>query len=612
MDTATIDRTVDETVQLRGFLAEPPRGALARLMAVLRFNRRAMAWTFIGTVVASLVSLVQPAVAGMLVSALRNQDFAALLPVGGALLAAALVASGLTAAVNLTAARAGNQLVRDFRDAAARLSLRVPAEKLVDHPAADLVARCSIDSERMGEVYTRGPIQALGGIVLVSGALVQMTIIDPVLTLSALALTLTCLAIIMLASKRLTGISFDRQEAQGEYVSECTRALGSVLTLRAFVADAFAIRRLSVSSQRLLDASNRSAKANAFMAPLVTIFIQATLLVIVCIAVLRVHHGSLSVEHLVAFFMYTMMMIGPIAGSAETAMLMAETLGALQRIINLGDVVKPAPALKVSAEELAALEAMEAEPKGDPEVVHGQLSFRNVSVRYAQAGAGGREFALQDVSFDVPRGAWVALTGSSGSGKSTLLSLMEKFVVPSQGLVLVDGIPLDQREDDVYRSQVGYIEQSCPLFSGTVRDNLLLGRDGIDDARCWDILEKVGLTQAISARAEGLDAPVGESAYAFSGGERQRLAIARTLLGEPRMLLLDEITSGLDVVNREQIMGLIRTSMSGITTLASGHGRYGIDTADLVLVLDRGRLVDAGPPAEVRRRSALFRALVAH
>ena len=604
------DAGAANSVSIGELINHPPAHPLRRLLAILRYDRPAMVLAFLGTVAASLVALAQPVLAGTLVGVLRHGDFGAAVPAGAALVGLALLSSAITAAVNLISARAGNRTVRAFRDESAMIALRVPAEKLVDHPTADLVARCSIDSEHMGEVFVRGPIQALGGIVLVVGALVQMTLIDPVLTVAALVLTLACLATIVLASKRLSGISFDRQEAQGAYVAECTRALNSVLTLRAFVADVFAIRRLSTSSQQLQDASNRSAKANAFMAPLVTVAIQATLLVIVCIAVLRVQQGELPVEQLVSFFMYTMLMVGPITGSTETVMLMAETLGALQRILDLSDVVRPAPVAQITAAERAALDAQPDQPKGDPDVVHGEVRFRNVSVRYSRTGSGTREFALQDVSFDIPRGSWVALTGSSGSGKSTMLALLEKFVSPSQGMVLVDGIPLSERNDDVYRSQIGYIEQACPLFSGTVRDNLLLGRDGIDDDRCWDIIEKVGLSATISGRSEGLDASVGESAYAFSGGERQRLAIARTLLGQPRMLLLDEITSGLDVLNRGQIMSLIRSSMGGITTIASAHGRFGIDGADLVLVLDHGRLVDAGAPAEVTRRSALLRSLI--
>lgn len=605
----TADAGTGDSVQIGEFLNDPPTHPLRRLVAILRYDQRAMALAFFGTVAASLISLVQPVLAGDLVGVLRGGGFSEGLPAATALVGFALLASALTAAVNLISARAGNRAVRAFRDESATIALRVPAEKLVDHPAADLVARCSIDSEHMGEVFARGPIQALGGIVLVAGALVQMTIIDPVLTIAALALTIVCLGIIVLASQRLAGMSFARQEAQGAYVAECTRALTSVLTLRAFVADMFAIRRLSASSQRLQDAANRSARANAFMGPFVTVAIQATLLVIVCIAVLRVHQGHLPVEELVSFFMYTMLMVGPITGSTETVMLMAETLGALQRILDLRDVVKPAPAAEITPEERATLAVYESQPKGDPDVVQGEVSFRNVSVRYSQGGT--REFAVQDLSFDVPRGSWVALAGSSGSGKSTVLSLLEKFVSPSRGLVLVDGIPLSQRDDDVYRSQVGYIEQACPLFSGTVRDNLLLGRGGISDDQCWEIIENVGLAPTISARPEGLDAPVGESAYAFSGGERQRLAIARTLLGRPRMLLLDEITSGLDVLNRQQIMTLIRSSMGGITTIASGHGRFAVEGADLVLVLDHGRLVEAGSPTEVRGRSALFRSLIA-
>ena len=125
------------------------------------------------------------------------------------------------------------------------------------------------------------------------------------------------------------------------------------------------------------------------------------------------------------------------------------------------------------------------------------------------------------------------------------------------------------------------------------------------------MIDQVGLLRTLRERPDGLDAPVGESAYAFSGGERQRLAIARTLLRRPRMLLLDEITSGLDVLNRTQNMELIRSTMGDITILAAGHGRFGMDFADQVLVMDGGRLVEDGHPSDVAARSALFRSLIA-
>ena len=542
--------------------------------------------------------------AGSVVGVLQNGGFVAALPYGAILAGLAVFASGVTAVVNVVGAKAGNRTVRAFRDESAAIALRVPADKLVQHPTADLVARCSIDSERLDKVFTQGPVQALGGIVMVVGALAQMTVIDSILTVSAVGLTVGCLAFIIVISNRLTSFSFDRQEAQGAYVAEVTRALDSVLTLRAFVADKFAARRLDKSSQKLLDAANRGAKAHAFMSPVVTICIQATLLVIVCIAVLRVQTGSISVEALVSFFMYMMLIITPITGSAGTVMDMAECLGALQRIIDLRAVTDQSASriqLKPVATQIGGFPTETG--------LMGEIDFRNVSVRYPQAG-GNREYALAGVTFSVPAGSWVAMTGSSGSGKSTILSLLEKFIVPADGTILADRIPLGEHDDDEYRRQVGYIEQACPLFSGTVRDNLLLGRD-IDDEHCWEMIRQVGLDDTISARDGGLDTPVGESAYAFSGGERQRLAIARTLVGQPRMLLLDEITSGLDVLNREQIMNLIRTTMGGITTFAAGHGHFGMDIADLVLVLDKGRLVEFGPPAEVHRRSALFRSLVA-
>ncbi len=601
--------------RIGALLADPPANPISRLLVILRSDPRAMAIAFVGTLIASLAALAQPALTGELVGALQSMNVDKLLWLGSLLLAAAVVSSVITAGVNLITAYAGNRLVRSFRDESASIALRVPAEKLVQHPTADLVARCSIDSDKMGDVFVRGPIQALGALVLVAGSLVQMLRLDPLLTVSALVLCLLSLAVMVLASNRLTGVAFERQEAQGAYVAEVTRALDSVLTIRAFVANAFAIGRLSTTSQRLQDASNRSARAQAFMEPTVQALIQGTMLVIVLIACFRVQSGALPVDALVSFFMYTLMLVGPIAGSTDTIMLMAETLGALRRMVELKAVTErlPTDTARIRAElDALPLEDYGNRPRADPDLIEGDISFRNVSVRYHSAGGSGREFAVADVSFDIARGSWVVLTGTSGSGKSTILSVMERFLVPSQGLVLVDGHPLEDRDEDTYRSQVGYIEQACPLFAGTVRDNLLLGREDISDDECWQMLDRVGLYRTIRDRDEGLQAPVGESAYAFSGGERQRLAIARTLLRRPRLLLLDEITSGLDVLNRTQIMELIRTSMGDITTLAAGHGRFGTHWADQVLVLDRGRLVENGHPRDVTARSPLFRSLTAH
>lgn len=500
---------------------------------------------------------------------------------------------------------AGNRSVQRFRDEAAKMSLRIPAGKLVQHPTADLVARCSIDAELLNKVFSRGPLQALGNIVTVGGALIQMVIIDPMLTSAALGMTVACLVFIVILSRRLTGLSYQRQEAQGGFVAELTRSLESVLTLRAYVAEKFAARRLDVSSNELLVAANRGDRSRAFMGPIITACLQATLVLVVFIAVMRVHSGVLPIESLVAFFMFTLIMVGPILGSSDLVMEIAKSLGAVQRLVELEEVTRQAPSSRIHTKPVQ-LEAVTEPVQID---LRGYVDFENVSVKYPEA-SGGREYALDDVSFSVPAGAWVALTGSSGSGKSTILSLMEKFVEPTSGRIWVDGIPLDHLDEPHYRRQVGYIEQSCPLFSGTVRDNLLLGRD-IDDEHCWEIIRQVGLGNVISDREGGLSAAVGESAYAFSGGERQRLAIARTLVGQPRMLLLDEITSGLDVLNRAQVMNVIRATMPDTTTLAAGHGNFGIDAADLVIVLDKGRLVEFGTPAEVRRRSALFRSLIA-
>lgn len=595
--------------RVRTVLLSPAPHAWDLLRQVLRTNPRPMAFVFVGTLGASLYTLAQPVLTSHIISALQTLQWSSLLPALALLLGVGAASAVLTAAVNMTAARAGNAVVQEFRNESACMALRMPVERLTDHPSADLVNRCAVDSEKLTDIFTRGPIQALGGLTLLIGSLIQMVLIDPLLSVSALGLCTLTLGIIFVVSRRLTGVSFDRQEATGAYVAELTRALDFLLTLRALVAQDFATARLSRVSTALREASDRQSRAQAALRPVMGGLIHGTLVAIILLVFLRAQSGALSAASLVAFLLYVMILIGQLAGSTETAMQMTESLGALRRLTDMAALTTAPTPPEEQPGALVVRQPTACAPTHTN--ITGAIQFNRVSVHLPARPGRAHPTVLEDISFDVAPGSSVLLTGPSGCGKSTLLSVLERFIAPSSGQVLVDGLPLTQRPEEEYRRQVGFIEQSCPLFTGTVRDNLLLGADWITDEECWDMIRRVGLHPTVAGRPEGLDAPVGEASSTFSGGERQRLAIARTLLRRPRLLLLDEVTSGLDVRNRRMIMTLIRDAISGVTTIMAGHGRASADGVDHVLVLDEGRLVESGPPAHVAVRSSLYRALIA-
>ena len=234
-------------------------------------------------------------------------------------------------------------------------------------------------------------------------------------------------------------------------------------------------------------------------------------------------------------------------------------------------------------------------------------SFRNVSVHYPGASAP----ALSDVSIDIPAGRTIAIVGAVGSGKTTLLRLVARLVDPSGGEILIDG--LDQRSIPlaVLRGSIGCVPQDSVLFHRTVRENLLIGKP---DAADWEIEEACGVAQVwdeVQALPQGLDTLVGERGVTVSGGQRQRLALARALLRDPRILILDDALSHVDAGTEAQILGGLSSFMRNRTALIVSHRPAAAESASRVVALDHGRVVESGSHEELLalggRYAAIYR-----
>ena len=221
----------------------------------------------------------------------------------------------------------------------------------------------------------------------------------------------------------------------------------------------------------------------------------------------------------------------------------------------------------------------------------------------------GRE-ALRGVDLTVPAGARVALVGASGAGKTSLFSVLLGFVPPSGGTVRWDGTPLSQLQPSSVRGQMAWVPQEPVLFSGSVRHNLLLGRPGATDAELWEALRLAHAEDFVRTLPGGLDEPVGERGARLSGGQRQRLALARAFLCRPSVLLLDEPTSALDAQSEAAVGAGLAALMKGRTVLVIAHRLSTVRDADLIVVLDAGRVVEAGSHAELLARAGRYAQLL--
>lgn len=233
------------------------------------------------------------------------------------------------------------------------------------------------------------------------------------------------------------------------------------------------------------------------------------------------------------------------------------------------------------------------------------VTFRNVSFAYTD----DRVAPLQNVSFDVPPGEFLAIVGPTGSGKTTVADLLMRFYSAGTGLVAINGIHVRDISDHELRRVVGVVPQDTFLLHASIRDNLLIASPSASDADLVAAMRSAELHDFASLLPEGYDTMIGDRGIGLSGGQRQRLAIARVLLQNPPLLILDEATSSLDSLNERRIQAALDRASQGRTVIAIAHRLATIRDADRVLVLDAGHIVDSGTVDELRRRDGLFRTM---
>jgi ATP-binding cassette subfamily B protein len=354
------------------------------------------------------------------------------------------------------------------------------------------------------------------------------------------------------------------------------------------------IRRFTASSARLIDLELRSQLAGRWRMASLSIVFAAIPALIYLAAGLPVTEGTVSIGTLVAFTTLQNSLFRPLMGLLNTGVSVVSSLALFQRIFEYLDlpveIDDPAQPLPV-----------------EPDLIDGHVRLEDVSFSYP----GADRPALAGITLDVPAGSTLALVGETGSGKTTLGALVSRLYDPSAGRVTVDGIDLrDMRLADL-ASVVGVVSQETYLLHTTVRENLRYARPGATDAEIEDAARAAQIHDLIAGLPEGYDTMVGSRGHRFSGGEKQRIAIARTLLRDPRVLILDEATSALDNETERAVQQAFDTLAEGRTTITIAHRLSTIRDADQIVVLDHGQIAEAGTHASLLAGNGRYAALAA-
>ena len=392
------------------------------------------------------------------------------------------------------------------------------------------------------------------------------------------------LCVIVFGIMLITMPMYKRVQGRLDGVTSATRQnLTGVRVLRAFCMEERQTDAFDKKSDELMVGQLRAGRISALMNPITFVVVNLAVVVLIHVGAIRVEGGILTQGMVVALYNYMTQILVELIKMANLIITMTKGVACGNRISDV-------------------LDTPQEERLGETVELSGKVEFENVSAIYDGAAAP----SLEGVSFVVQPGQTVGVIGGTGSGKTTLVNLIPGFYGASQGKILLDGKDVSELDCVVLREKIGIVPQKAVLFKGTIRENLLWGNENATDDQLWQALELAQAKEVVESKEGGLDAPVAQGGSNFSGGQRQRLTIARALVRKPGILILDDSASALDYATDAKLRMAIRNMENAPTTFIVSQRAASVRYADIILVLDDGCLVDSGTHEQLLERCSVY------
>ncbi|MER7178701.1 ABC transporter ATP-binding protein [Streptomyces hyaluromycini] len=567
------------------------RTAFRRFWPLTRGDRKWL-WMIIACVVVSALAETAAILlfADLTDNALQAGSLSAFWGPAGAWLLVAAVGAFVGYLGNSLATWTAERFVLRLRAKVFRHVQDLPPHFFQQHRQGDLVERLTGDVEAIEQMVVSGVV----GTVAAAFSAVFYAAAAFWLRWDLALATFVLAPLFLFAARRFSGrirtASQDERVADGAITSVVEESLGNVVLTQAYNRRRDEEKRLDVEARAWMRASVRGARLSEMYAQFVEVVETLCVLAVIGLGVWEISADRMTLGQLLAFAAFLGYLYPPIRNLGQLGLTLTAATAGAERI---SEILDAEPAVTDPAS-----------PVG-PWPVRGWVSFHNVSFRYPES----RRASLRDVDFAAGPGELVLVTGKSGAGKSTLSKLLTRFYDPSAGVICLDGVPLGDVPLEFLRENVALLPQQTLILNGTVRENIECGRPGASDEEIERAARDAAAHDFIAALPEGYDTHIAPGTAALSGGQLQRIAIARAMLRAAPVLVLDEPTAGLDAIAARQVVAPLRRLMAGRTTIMITHDLTLAPDADRILVVDHGRLVEAGTHAELLARDGAYAAL---
>ena len=566
--------------------AEDARGTVFEIAALLSREKGQLAALLLSTLAGTLCLVAAPRLQSRaidMLSGVLEGDFARTVFI---MLTLYLLSAAGQLLQGVFSARLSQKMVRRLRNDLFSGIVSLPVSYLDGHSHGDIMSRMTNDAELLSQSVAQSLPSIVSGVLTIAGVAGMMFSISPPLALVSLSTVLLTAAATKIIGGRVRRIARRRQELLGRLNGGVEEFFTAYQTVKAYGQEAACAEELSATSDALTEESVRSEVLGGVMGPLMNCIGNIGFVLIAAFGGWFAAQGRITIGVISAFIVYAKQFSRPINELAQLYGQLQSALAAAERVFRL-------------------LREKPEDPSGEALQSADGITFSHVEFGYDPGIP-----VLRDFSLTVPRGKKVALVGATGSGKTTVANLLERFYDPWSGAISIGGQEAGRIARPSLRGRMAIVLQDTVLFTGTVRENLAFGCPQADEER---LMRAAGLSHCagvIQALPEGLDTVLTGGGQEISRGQRQLFAIARALAADPEILILDEATSSVDTRTEKEIQDAMQRVMKNRTSIVIAHRLSTIRDADLIVVMDRGRIVEQGVHDELMRKGGKYRELV--